>query len=387
MTNLLLKGGSVRLRRRVRGPGRWEFRYWTRGSERERKLKTLVIGTTDEYADEQAVRNKAAELLSRAPEMPRPSDATLNTVIDRYIQEEHLLETNAGRFSAPGALHYSTANAYLALINKHLRPRWGDMRLNAIRPAAVQAWLVGLTLAPKTKAHIRGLLRRLFEKAMLWELLPVQRNPLELVEVKGVSKRRKVPTVLTVEQFHAILAQLSEPYRTMVIIAQCMGLRVSEILGLQWQDIDFDNASISVTRGVVNGRVSPVKTEYSQDVLPLDPVVAGALIDWRNLAPATPDNWLFPNPETLRPYNAWSAQKRHLRETGERLGVRLGWHTFRHTYRSWLDASGATIGVQQKLMRHASIATTMNDYGNALLESKREANSKVVRMALESGCA
>ena len=46
----------------------------------------------------------------------------------------------------------------------------------------------------------------------------------------------------------------------------------------------------------------------------------------------------------------------------------------------WLDATGAPIGVQQKLMRHAQIATTMNVYGGALLQSKREANGKVVEM-------
>jgi hypothetical protein len=55
---------------------------------------------------------------------------------------------------------------------------------------------------------------------------------------------------------------------------------------------------------------------------------------------------------------------------------------FRHTYRSWLDATGAPIGVQQKLMRHAHVSTTMNVYGNALMESKREANSKIVQLVL-----
>jgi integrase len=62
----------------------------------------------------------------------------------------------------------------------------------------------------------------------------------------------------------------------------------------------------------------------------------------------------------------------------------VGWHTFRHTYRSWLDDTGAPIGVQQKLMRHAQVSTTMNVYGNALMTAKREANSKVVKMALRS---
>jgi integrase len=59
----------------------------------------------------------------------------------------------------------------------------------------------------------------------------------------------------------------------------------------------------------------------------------------------------------------------------------VGWHTFRHTYRSWLDDAGAPIGVQQKLMRHSDISTTAK-YGDALMESKRKHNSVVARRAL-----
>ena len=62
----------------------------------------------------------------------------------------------------------------------------------------------------------------------------------------------------------------------------------------------------------------------------------------------------------------------------------IGWHTFRHTYRSWLDDTGAPMGVQQKLMRHAQVSTTMNVYGNALMEAKREANAAVVSRILRS---
>ena len=60
----------------------------------------------------------------------------------------------------------------------------------------------------------------------------------------------------------------------------------------------------------------------------------------------------------------------------------VGWHTFRHIYRAWLDDTGAPRGVQQKLMRHAQVSTAMNVYGNALMTAKREANSKVVKMVL-----
>jgi len=60
----------------------------------------------------------------------------------------------------------------------------------------------------------------------------------------------------------------------------------------------------------------------------------------------------------------------------------FGTHSLRHTYRSWLDAVGTPIAVQQKLMRHADIRTTMNIYGDVVTDAMREAQSKVARMAL-----
>lgn len=67
----------------------------------------------------------------------------------------------------------------------------------------------------------------------------------------------------------------------------------------------------------------------------------------------------------------------------ERLGLSgVGWHSFRHRYRAWLDATGAPIGLQQELMRHGHPATTGIFGGALLMSSKRDANSKVVRMAL-----
>jgi len=64
-------------------------------------------------------------------------------------------------------------------------------------------------------------------------------------------------------------------------VAQCTGLRAEEVLALEWQDIDFENLSMRVVRAVVHGRVKIVKTEYSEDDLPLDPDFAAILLGWK----------------------------------------------------------------------------------------------------------
>ena len=138
-------------------------------------------------------------------------------------------------------------------------------------------------------------------------------------------------------------------------------------------------------RGIVHGRVDDVKTEYSNDDLPLDPAYEAVLLGWKQVCPSTVEGWVFPNPSTLRPYWPESVAKRHLKPASIKagLGGNIGWHTFRHTYRVWLDTAGATVSIQRDLMRHASIQTTMNVYGRATMsEAKRKANSNVVRMAL-----
>jgi Phage integrase family len=75
-------------------------------------------------------------------------------------------------------------------------------------------------------------------------------------------------------------------------------------------------------------------------------------------------------------------------EPGQNLAVpigRIGWHTFRHTYSILLHAYGTDMKVQQELLRHSDIRTTMNIYTHTVSSALREANSKVVRMVLPAG--
>jgi integrase len=70
---------------------------------------------------------------------------------------------------------------------------------------------------------------------LLWEMIEVQRSPMQLVEAKGISKRVKKPLILTVDQYFLVLDLLPEPYRIMVIVAQCWGLRAVHRRGPSFQ--------------------------------------------------------------------------------------------------------------------------------------------------------
>jgi integrase len=170
-----------------------------------------------------------------------------------------------------------------------------------------------------------------------------------------------------------------------VWIAGFLGLRASEIMPLRWSDFDFDDRALLVQRSAVHGRVADVKTEYSKDRVPLDPALVEILLRYRPECYPAPEGWLFANPDTGRPYHQETIQQKHIRKAGKDagLGDGIGWHTFRHSYRSWMDDTGAPMTVQKELMRHASIQTTMNVYGTAMTDSKRQAHSKVVEMLLK----
>jgi integrase len=173
----------------------------------------------------------------------------------------------------------------------------------------------------------------------------------------------------------------------MLLVAACLGLRCSEVLGLKWSDFDWEDLTLLVQRAVVAGHVDAVKTKYSKDRVPLAASLAAVLLRWRARTPFRQESdWVFASPyqEGRMPYREWNVYQHYLRPAGIKagLGEGIGWHTLRHSYRSWLDETGAPMKVQQELMRHADIRTTMNIYGAAMDESKRRANDKVVEMVL-----
>lgn len=364
--------GWLRKKTRRRGPDVWVWTYRSKLPSGGRKENSVIVGTVLQYPSKTEAW-RAAEGLRLAVNDPKPAEEiTFGAVIDRYVRE-----------AIPK--RRTTQSRYQSWIKNHIKPHWRDVPLAKIKPLPVEKWIESLRLAPKSKGHIRSMMHLLFNWAMRWELIPYQINPMNLVCIRGSSKREREPRTLTIEEFRQFIEHVAEPCRTMCIVTACLGLRVSEMLGLKWDDFDWDDLRVRIQRSWVAGAEDDVKTLYSKKWMPVDPMLATLLQEHKaRTAPnAMTSSWVFANPETGNPYWPGRLQEHHLVPAGTAAGIgRVGWHTFRHSYSTLLRAFGVDVKVQQELLRHADIRTTMNIYTQAVPQAMRDAHGKVVEMLL-----
>ncbi len=366
--------GWLRRKPRRRGPDVWVWVHRSKGPTGKSKENAVIVGNVAQYPTEAEAWRAAEGLRLAVNSAQRIEAVTFSAVIDRYLREKL-------------PKRHSSASKYRSWLTHHIQPKWGNVSILKIKPLLVEEWLSGLDLAPKSKGHVRSIMHILFTWAMKWELIDIDRmNPMSLVRVEGSSKRLRQPRILSVKEFQALLDQLREPVRTMCIVAACLGLRASEVVGLQWGDFDWKSLEVHIQRGVVIGRVDEVKTASSNRRLPVHPRLGDLLLEYKvNTSPEAGDcDWLFPSPyATGRPRWPWTIQRDHLLPAGIRAALGpIGWHSFRHSYSTLLRALQVDLKVQQELLRHSDIRTTMNIYTRAVPDAMREANSRVVEMVL-----
>jgi integrase len=248
----------------------------------------------------------------------------------------------------------STRRGYDTWLENHILPRWGDSPITDTQARPVELWLQSLNLAPKSKLHIRGILSVLWDYAMWRGDLPTQRNPMELVSVADASKRMHKPRSLTVEEFQALLGTLgNDPcWRTILLLTVSFGLRISELLGLRWSDVDWLGKTVRIERGVVKQIVDDVKTNCSARTMMCADELLEVMKQWRQTTEfSAGDDWMFASPVQLGrlPYG-YTHVWRTLRKAAEQAGIgHVSSHVLQHTHRSWLDSAGTPVGVQQKL--------------------------------------
>lgn len=363
--------GSVRKVPRSHGFA-WEFRFYITAPDGARKLKVQTFDAA-RYTSEREVRKAVEGQLAalNAGTLGGKVAATLGTVIDRYMVEEF------------PALRHSTQTTNKSLIDLHVRPMWADVRLADVTALGVKQWLDTLPFGAASKARARNTVSKLLDLAMLWEYIPVGRNPMELVRVKGSTKRKKQIVIITPSQFKALVGALPEPYKLMVLVCGCLGLRVSETLGLKWVDFDFGQHTLSISQVFTHGAVQAVpKTDASGNEVPADPRLCDALKAWRGRQ-VHDHSWVFANPVTGSPYSASTILSDYIKPTALKLGAPgVGWHTFRRSYKAWMAEAKVNPAQMKDLMRHSDIQTTMNVYGRTLTPELRAAGAAVADQLL-----
>ncbi|MDT8071033.1 MAG: site-specific integrase [Terriglobia bacterium] len=345
----------------------WNFLFCENGSRR-----TRTIGALRDFPKKGDARRAAELLRNSLKKEPVAGVPTVATLIEQYRAEKM-------------PKRYSTRRSYDVWLRLYVQPRWGASSITELQARPVELWLMSLNLTPRSRSSIRFLIGLLWDFAMWRGDVPTARNPMSLVTIPGASKRVRKPRSLTVEEFRRLLERLEEPFRTMALTCVCFGLRISETLGLKWSDVDWLNGSLRIQRSIVRQRVGETKTEYSDRALPIDAEMLDVLKAWKQETEfKAADDWVFASPASVgrRPYSADSLNDAY-KKAGKVSGViGVSTHVMRHTYRSWLDAVGTTVAVQQKLMRHADIRTTMNVYGDVVTDEMEQASSKVARLAL-----
>jgi integrase len=191
---------------------------------------------------------------------------------------------------------------------------------------------------------------------MFFRYLPIARNPMELVKVPIVkaAPKSKPRIVLSKDEFRLLPARLVGMYRVMVLLAACVGLRRSEIFGLKWLDFNWPKNELFIQRSHVEGYEDDTKTESSNTLVPLHPAIVEALLAWRQQSTFKSDtDYVFASPTM----SSNSVQRDYLRPESIKAGLKpLGWHSLRHSYRTWLAEKGTGPEVQKELMRHSTIA-------------------------------
>jgi integrase len=374
----------VQREKRRRGPDVWVYRWYEVGSDGANKYRKAIVGTVLTLPTEVAALKAAHALRIDANQQTPQTESGPSTIAE--LVAHYRLKELAGDSNERKA--FSTRDSYECYLDNWILPRWQNHKLSQVKPVAVEAWLDSIKRARGTRAKIRNIMSAVFNHAMRYEWLDA--NPIKLV--RQSAKRERTPDVLELAELQLLLSNLDVRERTLVLLDAATGLRVSELLALRWEDVNFKTLELSVTRSIWHQVVGNCKTEASAKPVPLDSYMAEDLLEWRRTSPyPMPHDWVFASPtmKGKQPYWPDNLMKRYIRPVVQKAGIqkRVGWHTFRHSFGTLLKANGEDIKTVQELLRHANSRITLEVYTQAVTSNKRAAQSKVVKMMVPNSGA
>jgi integrase len=277
----------------------------------------------------------------------------------------------------------STVVDYRSVLNRHLLPQFGALRVEAVSPAAIERWRDGLVRTGGSRRNANKLvatLHAIFEHAR--ERHGLQVNPAAAVRpLRDRYDQARFDFYSPEEVMALVRAAASEQDAAIYLTAAFSGLRMGECLGLRWRDIDFENRAIRAVQQYTRGQLVTPKSGHGRSMPLVDPAAqALARLSQRDRHTGR-DGFVFCSPPG-EPLDD-SALRRRYKSARDAAGLRpLRFHDLRHTFGS-LAINHASIVQVQAWMGHADIKTTMR----YLHHTSRADEAELLSVAFAVGAA
>lgn len=298
------------------------------------------------------------------------SDKTIERALDEYIN------------SARRSLELSTLKGYRSAIEFYLKPNFGHLKLSELTSSMVKNWIGSLTISAKRINNVLIPLRTIYSDAYADEL--IDKDP--LLRVKNLSIKTEEPHPLTPNEIEAILKELPQQGKNLIQFALWTGLRTSELIALEWSDLDFINNKVFVRRAIVNKNIKQPKTKAGEREVKLFPPALEALTSQKHFT-FLEGGRVFNNPLTNKPWETDAQIRRTLWIPAlKKAGVvyRNPYQT-RHTYASTLLSVGENPLWVAKQMGHKDWGMIRRVYGRWIPEIDSTAGSKVMQIWAQNG--
>jgi integrase len=364
----------------------WVYHWYVVKPENGKKAEhTCVVGPVANFPRE---KDAWAEI-DRRNMKPQPDQSAIRTGCLTFSDLAISYMQNGMKKLAANTQY--TVTHYL---DDYLIPRWGKCAALDIQPLEIESWLGSLKRSNPTKDKIRRIMSIVYTRAQKYGIVPRSdsSNPVKWVEQSAKSSYK--PIVLEPATAAKIFDHLSGFELALAILVAATGIRISEAMGLKWEDIDYQNEQINLCRVWVSDKiVEKMKTEDSEAPVPLTALLAKYMRDWqRETIYGQPNDWVFASERKKgkSPRSSSVLTWDHLRPAAVAAGVKLrkgqrfGFHNFRHGLASWLVNQGTDVKTVQGLLRHSNVKTTLGLYAHQVNSSMFAAQDSMMK-AMQQG--
>lgn len=367
--------GTVRLRKDGRWEGRVVIGYDDKGLP---KTKNVLAKTKAECV---AKLESLKESVAPATAVKIRADMPFGEWVTFWYEN----------YSKP-MIRPSSQRSYEDFIRLYIRPKLGSVPLNKLITNELQQffnWMRkdGRTLHRESRGgglsdnmvrNCHSLCRRALEKAVADRL--IVKNPIEGCKAPPI--RRKEMQLLTRGELQRLLIQArDEGYYEVFLLELTTGLRVGELMALQWDGLNFKTGELRIERQVYRTRdellIQEPKTKASIRTVILPPPVVEALKEYKKIVSS---RWIFPSPKKEDAPLAPAAASHRLSKILIHAGCKkVRFHDLRHVFATNALEHGMDVKTLSTIIGHVSSATTLNVYAHVTDDMQRQAVAKIDR--------